>query len=238
MPRRSGSKAATAATARRHKRRNSTAETGGGRHRCQDQRRRLAYEAARILVEHDPSALDRARRKAAARLGVTDKRCWPDNAEINDALLEQQQLFEPDERARSLTDLRRHALSAMREFADFRPRLVGAALRGTATREHGVELRLFADSPEEVLMALMDRRIPWQEREVVQRYASGSVETCPVFAFVAGDIPVHLQVLPWQARRQPPLDTVSERPERGIDADELAALLADGTACEAVIGAS
>lgn len=227
MPRRSGSKAAAAATTRRHKRRNSPAESGASRHRCQDQRRRLAYESARILAEHGPTEFDRARRKAAARLGITDKRCWPDNAEINDALLEQQQLFEPDEHARGLTDLRRHALSAMREFADFRPRLVGPALRGTATLDHGIELRLFADSPEEVLMALVDRRIPWQEGEAVQRYASGSVDTCPVFAFVAGDIPVHLQVLPWQARRQPPLDPVSERPERGIDADELAALLAE-----------
>ena len=237
MPRQSGSKAAAAATARRHKRRNPPAESGGSRHRCQDQRRRLAYESARILAEQGPTEFDRARRKAAARLGITDKRCWPDNAEINDALLEQQQLFEPDEHARSLADLRRHALSAMREFADFRPRLIGPALRGTATHEHGIELRLFADSPEEVLMALMDRRIPWQEGEAVQRYASGSVETCPVFAFVAGDIPVHLQVLPWQARRQPPLDPVSERPERGIDADELAALLADGGESEAVTAA-
>jgi len=37
---------------------------------------------------------------------------------------------------------------------------------------------------------------------------------------------VQLQVLPWQARREPPLDPVSERPERGIDAAELQALLA------------
>jgi hypothetical protein len=53
----------------------------------------------------------------------------------------------------------------------FRPRLIGPALRGTATPEHGIELRLFADSPEEVLMELMERRIPWQQREETQRYA-------------------------------------------------------------------
>jgi hypothetical protein len=227
MPRRAGSKAATAASSRRPKRRQlSDGGIPGGRHRCQDERRRLAYETARILAEHGPSAFDRARRKAAARLGISDKRCWPDNAEINDALIEQQRLFEPDERERELAELRRHALRAMGELAAFRPRLIGPALRGTAMREHGIELRLFADSPEEVQLELMQRRIPWRQREAMLRYASGSVQAHPVFEFFAGDIPVQLQVLPWQARREPPLDPVSERPERGIDAAELQALLA------------
>ncbi|WP_295881266.1 hypothetical protein [uncultured Thiohalocapsa sp.] len=234
MPRRSGSKAAAAATTRRPKRRSPAAEPAGGRHRCLDQRRRLAYESARILAEHGPTEFDRARRKAAARLGITDKRCWPDNGEINDALIEQQRLFAPDEHAEGLDALRRHALEAMRTFAEFRPRLIGPALRGTATREHGIELRLFADSPEEVLMALMERHIPWRQREAAQRYASGTVQNAPVFEFVAGGIPVHLQVLPWQALRQPPLDPVSERPERGIDAEELSVLLAAGDPPDAV----
>jgi hypothetical protein len=228
MPRRSGSKAVAAATARHPKRRAASAAEARGQHhhRCLHERRRLAYESARILVEQGPGEFDRARRKAAARLGITDKRCWPDNEEINDALIAQQRLFEPDLDA-DVADLRRHALQAMRELAAFRPRLVGPALRGTATRAHGVELRLFADSPEEVLMALMDRRIPWRERELTARFGNGAVQMHPVFEFVAGDVPVHLQVLPWHALRQPPLDPVSDRPERGIDAEELAALLAD-----------
>jgi hypothetical protein len=213
---------------RRTKRRGlAERETTGGRHGCQEARRRLAYESARILVEHGPTEFDRARRKAAARLGISDKRCWPDNGEINDALVEQQRLFDPDSRERGLTDLRRHALRAMQELAAFRPRLIGSALRGTATHEHGIELRLFADSPEEVLLELMERRIPWRQREEPQRYASGAVQAHPVFEFVAGEIPVHLQVLPWQAQREPPLDPVSDRPERGIDTDELAALVAE-----------
>lgn len=228
MPRRSGSKSAAAATARQPKRRAATVGEARSQHqqRCLHERRRLAYESARILVEQGPGELDRARRKAAARLGISDKRCWPDNAEINDALITQQRLFEPDIDA-DLADLRRHALEAMRELAAFRPRLVGPALRGTATRAHGVELRLFADSPEEVLMVLMERRIPWRERELSLRFAGGVVQAHPVFEFVAGDVPVHLQVLPRNALRQPPLDPVSDRPERGIDAEDLAALLAE-----------
>ncbi len=235
MPRRVRSKAAAASGQRRPKHRNlGCRDTPGGRQGRQDQRRRLAYETARILVEHGPAEFDRARRKAAARLGISDKRCWPDNGEINDALIEQQRLFEPDSRERDLAELRRHALQAMRALAAFRPRLIGPALRGTATREHGIALRLFADSPEEVLLELMQRRVPWRQREGALRYASGTVQVYPVLELVAGDIPVQLQVLPWQAQRQPPLDPVSERPERGIDAAELQALLADAETPRAV----
>jgi hypothetical protein len=234
MPRRSGSKTAAATSTRRSRRYGDTPPSARGdaapRQRCHDQRRLLAYESARILADQGPSEFDRARRKAAARLGVTDKRCWPDNSEINDALLEQQELFEPGERERDLADLRRHALRAMQEFESFRPRLIGAAVRGTATLEHGVELRLFADSPEEVLMELMERRIPWEQRDEAQRFSGGSVQTHPVFEFVAGEVPMVLQVLPWRAQRQPPLDPVSERPERGLGIDELSALLAEGGA--------
>ena len=43
----------------------------------------------------------------------------------------------------------------------------------------------------------------------------------PGISFLAGDLPVHLIVLPLQARRNPPLSPVSERPERGIGAAEL-----------------
>ena len=45
------------------------------------------------------------------------------------------------------------------------------------------------------------------------------------FAFVAGGIPFTLVVLPLQAMRNPPLDPVTERPERGADLDAVRKLL-------------
>ncbi|MGB5736957.1 MAG: hypothetical protein WBM40_21195 [Thiohalocapsa sp.] len=196
------------------------------RGRCETQRQRLAYESARILSEQGGVEFDRARRKAAERLGISDKRCWPDNEEIQSALLQQQRLFHDDERQRTLDDLRRHALSAMREFSAFEPRLVGQALDGTANREQGVELLLFAENPEDVALDLLNRGIPWQQRDEQFRYAGGEHLSHPVFRFMAGGIPLHLIVLPQHARRNPPLSPVSERPERGIGAAELGRLVA------------
>jgi len=187
-------------------------------------RRRFAYEAARIMVEEDSPNFERARRKAAARLGVTDKRSWPDNAEIHEMLLEQRRLFDAV-RARDLNTLRACALAAMTTLRAFAPRLVGAALAGTATLSQGVRLHLFADTPEEVLRTLFDRGIPWSEHEECLRYADGTRRNHPALRFVAGDIPVELMLLPLQARRHPPLDAVTERPERGAGIDAVRRLL-------------
>jgi hypothetical protein len=179
------------------------------------------------MAEQRLSDFERARRKAAQRIGVADKRCWPDNSEIQDALLEHYRLFHYESQQQVRSALHARALAAMETFAEFQPRLVGQSARGVASRDQGVRLHLFADDPTEIAFRLVDRGIPWQERESQLRYASGERVNHPVFAFVAGEIPVELIVLPPQARRNPPLSPVSERPERGLDAGEVARLLAD-----------
>jgi hypothetical protein len=198
----------------------------GASRRSDIQRQHLAYEAARIMAEQGEQEFERARRKAASRLGVTDRRSWPRNDEIQDALLQQRRLFDPQATHRTeLRRLRGHALGAMRLFAAFAPRLVGPTLTGTADASTGVRLYLFAEGPEEVILILLDQAIPWQERERTLCYAGGRRAVHPAFHFVAGDIPVELVVLPVQSRRDPPLDAVSERPERGADLAEVERLI-------------
>lgn len=189
------------------------------------QRQRLAYEAARIMSEQGLQEFDRARRKAAARAGVADRRSWPNNEEIQEALIQQRRLFEQRSWQSDLRQLRNHALGAMRLFSAFAPRLVGPALAGTADTTAGIRLHLFADGPEEVIVMLSEQGIPWRERERVLGYPGGARRAHPAFHFVAGNIPVELVVLPTQALRNPPLDAVSERPEKGADLTEVERLL-------------
>lgn len=197
-----------------------------GHHRGSPQRSRLAHEAARILAEHGGQAFDRARRKAAERLGIANRRDWPTNEEIHQALLERRCLFQGEHCATDLRRLREQAVQAMGVFARFKPRLVGPVLAGTGGLGAGVRLHLFADSPEELVFTLVDRGIPWQEGEEMLRYGDGRRLACPSFRFVAGEIPFTLVVLPLQSLRSPPLDPVTERPERGVGLDALRRLLA------------
>jgi hypothetical protein len=201
------------------------------------QRSRLAYEAARILAEQGDQAFDHARRKAALRIGILNRRDWPTNEEIQGALLEQLRLFAPERVHGDLQHLRTQAVAAMGVFAKFRPRLVGPALSGTGDMHQGVRLHLFADSPEEVVFVLCDRHIPWQEREEPLRFGGGVRRVVPAFAFVAGDIPFTLVVLPIQALSNPPLDTVTDRPERGADLQTVRRLL-EGPGASAIADAA
>ncbi len=198
-----------------------------GRNRCSPQRCRLAYEAARILAEQGDQAFDRARRKAAERTGIANRREWPTNVEIQDALLEQRRLFKSERAVADLYRLRQQAAVAMQSFARFLPRLVGPVLSGTGDLRLGVRMHVFAESPKELMFALIDRGIPWQEREEPLRYGDGLRRVQPAFAFIAGDIPFTLVVLPLQAMRSPPLNPVTERPERGADLEAVRKMLQD-----------
>ncbi len=187
---------------------------------------RIAYEAARIMDEQGMSDFDRARRKAAERTGILDRRRWPSNEMIQEALLSQRRLFLSASRTRDFQRLREAALQAMHSFHAFNPRLIGPVLHGSGHPDQGVQLCLYAECSEEVMFALIDRRIPWQEGERIFRYGGGDRRAYPAFRFVAGQTPIELIVLPPQTLRNPPLDPVTERPERGADIAELERLLA------------
>jgi len=196
-----------------------------GRNRSNAHRQRLAYEAARIMVEQRVEEFDRALRKAAKRVGIDNRRVWPSNEEIQEALLQHRRLFQGEKQAQELRILREHALEAMRAFADFSPRLVGPALIGSAGIDQGVCLHLFTDNTKDVALALLDQGIPWRECEGIFHYGGGIRRTHPVLTFLAGRTPFELVVLPIGAQRNPPLDPVSERPERGAATAEVARLL-------------
>jgi hypothetical protein len=185
----------------------------------------LAYEAARIMVDQGVREFERARRKAAQRAGIGNRRLWPNNSEIQEALLQQRRLFEGEKHDLELKSLREQALAAMRALAAFLPRLVGPVLAGSADISGGVCLHLFTDNPEDVLLALLDQGIPWQEGQEVLRYGDGIRRTHPVFTFFAGEIPFELVVLPLGAQSNPPLDPVTARPQRGAGPTEVARLL-------------
>lgn len=78
-------------------------------------------------------------------------------------LRQYQGTFRPEQR-RQLRELREAALQAMEFFAEFRPRLVGDVLFGTADDRSPIALQLFADTPEQVIERLLEREIPSRNR--------------------------------------------------------------------------
>jgi hypothetical protein len=198
---------------------------GRGAMRTQEARRRIALEAARLISESGLRDYRQAKEKAAARLGIFDETCLPKNIEIEDALREHQRLFRADDQPRTLRERRETAREAMRFFARFEPRLVGAVLEGTADEHSAVCLHLYTDQPNAVVDLLQERRIAYDEQSRRVRLDRDSVRDYPVLRFNAGDAPIDLTVLPYDLLRQAPLDRVSEKPMRRATLAMVEALL-------------
>ena len=92
----------------------------------------------------------------------------------------------------------------MQQLHAFSPRLTGSVLDGTADTSSPVQLYLFADTPEELTLYLMEKRIPFEQGEVKMKHAGGQTKTHPLFAFQAGDAEFELILLSPADRANPP----------------------------------
>ncbi len=186
----------------------------------------LAEEAARIMIEHGIDDYGFAKRKAAERMGVTDHAVLPKNTEIEEALASRQRLFAPDLHANGIAGMRRTAIDAMRLLAEFEPRLVGPVLAGTATPHSEIHLHLFADTPEAVLMTLMERGVRHRVAERRVKVLRGESQPFPSVHFTSGEHDVDAVVFPRDFIRQPPFSPVDGKPMRRATRGEVEALIA------------
>ena len=195
--------------------------------RANEQRRRIAVEAARLIAEEGLRDYRQAKLKAASRLGIGEDVGLPKNGEIEEALREHQRLFRANEQPEALHKLREAALEAMRFFARHEPRLVGPVLDGTADEHSAVCLHLHDDRVDEIAMFLQEHRIPYEERTRRLRLERDVTADVPVFLFSAGGSAIDLTVLPYDRLRQAPLDRIDEKPMRRANITTVEELVRD-----------
>jgi hypothetical protein len=188
-------------------------------------RRALAQEAARIMAQHGIHDFLTAKRKAAAAVGVGDSSALPRNTEIEQALVEYQRLFDAGGHEQTLQEQRRAALHAMHWLSQFEPRLVGPVLSGTATAHADIQLHLFADRSENVMLRLMDQGIAHEITERRVRLDSERTKAYPGLRFAVHNQYVEATVFPLDGIRQAPVSPVDGKPMRRADVAELASLL-------------
>lgn len=172
------------------------------------QRQRLAEECARLMAQEFIEDFRIAKQKAAARLGISSQRDLPSNLEIETALQNYQRLFQKQDH---LLELRKTAVSAMKLFKKFQPRLVGKVLVGTANPHSAINLHLFTDNPEEIAFFLIDHKMPYQ---LTERQYAGISKSYPCYQFIAGNHKVTLTIFSISEIRQAPPDPVSGKPMR------------------------
>jgi hypothetical protein len=193
-------------------------------------RHQLAEEAARLIVEHGIQDFALAKRKAAERLGVRARAgALPSNAEIQEHVVERQRLFEPEAHDQRLAKLRSIATGVMQVLDDFRPKLVGAVLDGTATLTSPIELHVFSDSPEAVAAALEVRGFRLHDNQRRYRFGREVTEQIPGFELVVDDEELRVMVFPERGSGHSPLSPIDGRPMRRASRTAVMALLAPAT---------
>ncbi len=195
--------------------------------RDQQMRMRIAQEAARLMSEEGVRDFYVAKRKAAQHLGAPDTRNMPRNQEVESAMQEYQRLFMGAQQSGHLRALRQAAVEAMRFLEGFKPRLVGSVLSGTAGQHADINLHLFADTPEEVSLFLMENSIPFQPTQKRLRLDRDTWQEFPAFEFIAGEHPVELVIFPNEGRREAPRSPVDGRPMQRARREDVEALLDD-----------
>lgn len=192
-------------------------------------RHQLAEEAARLIVEHGIQDFALAKRKAAERLGVRVRAgALPSNAEIQEHVVERQRIFEPEAHDQRLAKLRSVATGVMEVLDDFRPKLVGAVLDGTATLTSPIELHVFSDSPEAVAAALEVRGFRLHDNQRRYRFGREVTEQIPGFELVVDDEELQVMVFPERGSGHSPLSPIDGRPMRRASRSAVMALLAPG----------
>ena len=156
-------------------------------------RARIAAAAARLMAEDGIDDFALAKRKAARQLGATDAQALPANDEIEAELNAYRALYEPEEHAERIAELRGIALDAMCALERFRPYLTGPVLKGTAGPYAGIELQLFPESPKDVEIYLLDRNIPYATQEG-RRFSGDRARAVSVLMLAWQGAPLKLSV--------------------------------------------
>ena len=126
-------------------------------------RLQIAHLAARLMAQDGGLDYGTAKTKAARQAGLADANLLPDNQEIEAALREYQSLYQSEDQPAQLRRLREVAVKVMRDFAEFRPALVGAVLNGTASQHSDVNLHLYTDDEKALTMFLLNHRYRFEE---------------------------------------------------------------------------
>lgn len=177
-------------------------------------RAEIAAAAARMIAE-DGADYGSAKRKAAKQILGNAKgsgNFMPDNAQIEDEVRTYNELFFGDTQPARLLALRRLALQLMTDLARFHPYLTGAALNGTAGAHSDIHLQLFADSPKDVEIHLINQNINFEVSE--SAHFKGRNEPVETLSFMWKNEGVHLALYEMDDLRGALKQSASKRVER------------------------
>lgn len=189
-------------------------------------RAEIAAAAARLIAE-DGVDYGTAKRKAVKQILGNSKvrgNVLPDNSQIEDEVRVYNELFFGDTQPARLLHLRQLAVRLMAELAPFQPHLTGAILNGTAGEHSEIHLQLFAESPKDVEIYLLNKGVDFDVSE--SNHFKGHNEPVETLSFLWQQEGVHLALYNSDDLRGALKKSSSGRAERA-DIESVRALLSE-----------
>ena len=222
---------------RSRKTRTKSTEDSLPRHirRLRQIRMEVASEAARIIATEGQHNYHAAKKKAAERIGVSERLALPSNIEVKEALLSYQDLYGGAAHSENLEALRLIAVEAMQHMEAFNPRLVGSVLDGTANEHSRIALHIFSDSTESVILHFLENSIPFSQEQRQIRWYDGTHRVVPLVIFELEGSAVELTILQPVHLRQAPPSPIDGKPQRRATLADLQCLLTDAANIQPVM---
>jgi hypothetical protein len=187
----------------------------------------VAAEAARIIATEGQHNYHAAKKKAADRIGTSERLALPSNSEVEEALRRYQGLYGGSAHVKNLERLRGIAVDAMYYLEMYNPRLVGPVLDGTANEHSRITLHVFSDSIESVIFHFLESSTPFSQEQRQIRWFSGEHRTVPMVVFELQDAAIELMVFDEVHLRQAPPSPIDGKPQRRANLTDAECLLTE-----------
>jgi len=195
--------------------------------RLKQARAEVASEAARIIATEGQHNYHAAKKKAAERIGVSERLALPSNIEVKEALHSYQTLYGGAPHRDNLDRLRETAVQAMQSLEIFNPRLVGPVLDGTADEHSRIALHVFCESTETMILHFLEYGLPFRQEQRQIRWHNGSHRMVPLLIFELDNATVELGIFDLIDLRQAPPSPIDGKPQQRASLSDVECLLAD-----------
>jgi len=188
-------------------------------------KRKISWEAARILVEGSSKNFLAAKKKALTHLNLPANTSLPRNIEVEKALRQQLAIFDRQNQEFLVNKARQQAIELMRFLGAYNPRLVGHVLEGIFLPTSSIQLHLFSDTAEEVVFFLEEHNIPFKINQIKLRFGKDEYKELSVLSFVVDQFNTELYIFMSGIPQEAPLNQVTGKPMKRASLGALESLI-------------
>jgi predicted nucleotidyltransferase len=184
--------------------------------------RRLALEAARLMVERIETEYLHAKERAILLLGLPYNTPYPTNRQIKEYIgkLTRKQLG-PEVMAARVREMREIAEEIMTVLMDFDPHLIGSTLSGQIRDSSDIDLHVYCHHHSEV----EERLRSFGYEDVEAEYVENQKGTFVHLRWLENGHPVEITIHNWAQRSEVMMSSVTGKPMKRADLDDLRKLL-------------